>query len=129
MNKFLIIASIAFSIFSAFAQELTCLDKLLPNNRYSGVHQVMKEEWSDDSPELNNVNGKSVLAYLFRSKLFCKDQEYKIVIEPFCTRLGADLPKSNTCFAHTSLGYFVFTRDQGKNTNFIFSRDKTYSEP
>jgi len=129
MYKFLIVAFIASIFSSAFAQELTCLDKLLPNNRYSGTHQVMKEEWSDDSTELNNVNGKAVLTYLLGSKLFCKDHEYKIVIDPFCTKLGADLPKSNTCFAHTSLGYFVFTRDLGKNTSFIFSRDKTYAEP
>ena len=129
MNKFFLIFFLAFHLSSAQAQELTCLDKLLPNNRYSGIHQVMKEEWSDDSTELNNINAKTVLQYLLRSKLFCKDQEYKIAIEPFCTKLSADIQKSNTCFAYTSIGYFVFTRDLGKNTNFIFSRDKTYAEP
>ena len=129
MNKFLLMTLLLVMTSGALAQELTCLDKLLPNNRYSGLHQVTKEEWNDGQPEFNNIGAKAALQFLLRSKLFCKDAEYKIVIDPFCSKMSPDIQKSTTCFAYTNLGYFTFTRDIGRIVSFIFSRDKTYAEP
>lgn len=129
MNKVLITLILSLFASGAIAQELTCLDKLLPNNRYSGLHQITKEEWQDTGTDFNNVAAKVALNSLLRSKLFCKETEYKIVIEPFCSFLAPDIAKSQVCFAYTSIGHFTFTRDSGKNVNFIFTRDKTYAEP
>lgn len=115
---------------SAFAaQELTCLDKLLPYNRHSGMHQLAKEEWNDGKEGLDAESAKAALLSLTNSKLLCKPNEIAIKVFPVCSSIIADLTQSNTCFVYTNVGYFVVSRDNGKNVNFIFSKDKRYSEP
>lgn len=114
---------------SAFAQELTCLDKLLPFNRHSGLHQLSKDEWNDGKEGLDVEGAKSALASLTDSKLLCKPNEIVIKVLPVCSTIIADLTQSNTCFVYTNLGYFVLSRDNGRNVNFIFGKDKRFSEP
>ncbi len=129
MNK----ALIAFIIFtlnlSAFAQEMTCLDKLLPYNKHSGLHLITRDEWNDGKEMLDSEGAKNVLAYLTNSRLLCKSHEVVIKVSPVCTPILADLIQSNTCFIFTNLGYFIATRDNGRNVNFIFSKDKRFAEP
>ncbi len=127
-----IFALIALSLFalSALAQDIACLDKLMPNSRSSGLHQLSKEEWNDSiNIELDGESSKLAIKTLTQSKLFCKIDEVKIKLEPVCTQTVADLPQSLSCFVFTNIGYFTVTRDAGKNTNFIFSKDKRFADP
>lgn len=127
MKKLTILFLIALS-FSSFARELTCIDKLLPFNRNSGLHQVTKDEWNGTKEVLDTESAKEALNFLVNSKLLCKTGEVQIKVFPVCNLLTADIPQSNTCFAFSNLGYFVISKDNGKNINFIFSRDKKFSE-
>lgn len=113
---------------STFAQEITCLEKLLPYNRYSGVHQVTKDEWTDGKEVLDVEGARTALMFLTNSKLLCRQNEITIKVAPVCGQQLADLPQSNSCFVFTNLGYFIISRDFGRNTNFIFSKDKKFSE-
>ncbi len=129
MKKALIVF-IAFTLSAtAFAQEMTCLDKLLQLNRYSGFHQLVKEEWTDAKEGLDAESAKSAVTFLANSKLLCKTNEMVIKVEPVCSSIVADLPQSNSCFVFTNLGYFTATRDNGRNVNFIFSKDKRFADP
>jgi hypothetical protein len=118
---------LCFSL-SAFAQELTCLDKLLPFNRHSGLHQVLRDEWSDGKEVLDTEGAEAALKFLTNSKLLCRTGEVVVKLAGTCSQTVADLPQSNTCFIFTNLGYFVLSRDNVRNINFIFSRDKRFSE-
>lgn len=128
MKKFFGLLLLLSSL-SAFAQELTCLDKLLPYNRYSGVHIVMRDEWADGKETFDADSMKNAMNFLVNSKLLCKSGEMVIKVLPVCALTIADLPQSNTCFAFTNLGYFVASRDNSRNISFIFSKDKKFSEP
>lgn len=114
---------------SLFAQELTCIDKLLPYNRHSGLHQITKEEWNDGKDSLDSENALTALTFLTNSKLLCKTNEVVIKVFPICSAISSDITQSSTCFIFTNLGYFVANRDAGRNINFIFSKDKTYADP
>ncbi len=128
MNK-LIIGFLGLSLSSlVFAQEITCLDKLLPFNRHSGLHQVTNDEWSDGKETLDSESAANALKFLTNSKLLCKTNEVTIKVQPICSATIADLPQSNTCFTFTNLGYFVISRDNARNINFIFSRDKRFQD-
>lgn len=127
MNK-LTLAFFVFCSVSAFAQELTCLDKLLPFNRYSGSHLLTKEEWTDNKDTLDAESAQAALRSLVGSKLLCKQDEVLVRIAPVCHTVVADITQSNACFVYTNVGYFFITKDSGKNTNFVFSKDKRYSE-
>ena len=119
-----------FLLFStvSIAQEMTCLDKLLPYNRYSGLHQVTKDEWTDGKNTLDPEIVKTAVSFLTNSKLLCRQGEVVIKVYPVCNQTIADLPQSNTCFVYTNLGFFVVSRDNGTNINFIFSKDRRFSE-
>ncbi len=112
----------------SFAQEMTCLDKLLPFNRHSGLHQVNNDEWSDGKDALDPEGTEKVIKFLINSKFLCKSGEVVIKVSPVCTSIITDLPQSNTCFVFTNLGYFVVSRDNVRNVNFIFSRDRRFSD-
>jgi hypothetical protein len=112
----------------SFAQQITCLDKLLPYNRYSGLHQLTKDEWTDGKNTIDAETTKTVVTFLTNSKLLCRQGEVVIKVHPVCSQTVADLPQSNTCFVYTNLGYFIVSRDNGTNVNFIFSKDKRFSE-
>lgn len=114
--------------FSSFAQEMTCLDKLLPSNRHSGVHQVTRDEWSDPRDLFDEETTKNVVRFLTNSKLLCRQGDVVIKIQPECSSTVADIPQSFSCFVFTNLGYFTVTRDNARNFNFIFSKDKRFSE-
>ncbi len=118
---------LSFSL-SSFAQELTCLDKLLPFNRHSGLHQVLRDEWTDGKEVLDTEGAESAVKFLTNSKLLCRSGEVIIKLAATCSLTIADLSQSNTCFVFTNLGYFVLSRDNVRNINFIFSRDKRFSE-
>ena len=122
-----LIALLSFFTYNAFAQDMTCLDKLMPTSRYSGLHQLTKEEWSEIT-SLDSETAKRALTVLTENKLFCGSNEIVIKVQPVCTNLIADIPQSNGCFVFTNLGYFWITMDNGKNTNFVFSRDKRFSK-
>ncbi len=117
-----------FASLTAFSQEITCLDKLLPFNRYSGLHQVDRDEWYDGRETLEPEGVSKGVAYLTKSKLLCKADEVVITVAPVCSVLVSDLPQSNTCFVYTNLGYFVVSRDNNRNMNFIFSRDRRFRD-
>ncbi len=129
MKKALILFTMLVLQTTAFAQEMTCLDKLLPFNRYSGLHQLVKEEWTDVRDGLDAESAKAAVNFLVNSKLLCKTNEMVIKIDPVCTSVIADLPQSNSCFVYTNLGYFTATRDTGRNVNFIFTKDKRFADP
>lgn len=129
MNKALIAFIVLTLNLSAFAQEMTCLDKLLPYNKHSGLHLITRDEWNDGKEMLDSEGAKNVLAYLTNSRLLCKGHEVVIKVSPVCTPILPDLTQSNTCFIFTNLGYFIATRDNGRNVNFIFSKDKRFAEP
>lgn len=112
----------------SFAQELTCMDKLLPYNRHSGLHQVTKDEWTDGKNTLDPEIVRTAVTFLTNSKLLCRQGEVVIRVHPVCNQAIADIPQSNTCFVFTNLGYFVVSRDNGTNVNFIFSKDRRFSE-
>jgi len=114
--------------FSALGQGLSCLDKLLPFNRHSGVHQITSDEWTDGGETLTPENAAIAVSFLANSKLFCRSNELVIKLDPVCERTIFELPESNSCFIFTNLGYFIISRDGGRNTNFIFTKDKRYSE-
>jgi hypothetical protein len=129
MKKLIVLIIVIIFQTHAFAQEMTCLDKLLPFNRYSGQHQVSKEEWNDGKEVIDSESARSALTYLTNAKLFCKTNEVVIKVAPICSTIIADLPQSNTCFMYTNVGYFVLSRDLGRNMNFIFSKDKRFADP
>lgn len=127
MRKILVVIILLTSNLSSFARQMTCLDKLLPFNRHSGLHQVT----ADELPSLKQLeidNSEIALNFLINSKLLCRSGEVTIKIRPTCNPIITDLPQSNVCFAFTNLGYFVISKDNAKNVNFIFSRDKRFSE-
>lgn len=128
MKKFATAFFVSFMSVSTFAQELTCLDKLLPFSRHSGLHMLTKEEWNDGSEFLSAENALVAFNTLLSRKLLCKTGEVAVAIQPTCQPLLADVPQSNVCYLHTNVGYFVLSRDNGKNVNFIFSRDKTFTD-
>jgi hypothetical protein len=113
---------------SAFAQEMTCLDKLLPFNRFSGLHHVSRDEWYDGKETLSPEGVRAGVAFLTNVKLLCRNDEVVIRVEPVCTAIVPDLPQSNTCFVFTNVGYFVVSRDNNRNTNFIFSRERRFRD-
>lgn len=127
MKKFFGIFVLLFSTLS-FAEDITCLDKLLPFNRHSGLHQVTKDEWTDGKNTLDAETVKTAVNFLTNTKLLCRSGEVVIKVFPVCNQTIADLPQSNTCFVYTNLGFFVVSRDNGTNINFIFSKDKRFSE-
>lgn len=119
--------ALVFSL-SGLAQEFTCIDKLLPFNRHSGLHQITKDEWSDTREQFDPESAKAALNFLVNSKLLCRQNEVVIKVAPICATMIADIPQSHSCFIFTNLGYFTVTRDNGRNYNFIFTRDKRFSE-
>lgn len=128
MNRMIFSVFILCLSLSSFAQELTCLDKLLPFNRHSGLHQVLRDEWTDGKEVLDAEGAESAIKFLTNSKLLCRTGEVVVKLAATCTQTVADLPQSNTCFLFSNLGYFVLSRDNVRNINIIFSRDKRFSE-
>lgn len=118
-----------FLLFSTagFAQ-VTCLDKLLPSSRYSGLHHMTRDEWNDGKDVLDAESARAALTFLTNSKLLCGPKDVVIKVEAECTSVIKDIPQSNTCFVFTNLGYFILSRDTGRNVNFIFTKDKSFSE-
>lgn len=115
--------------FSGFAQEMSCLDKLLPYSRFSGLHSVTKDEWYDGKDALDPESAKNVVTFLVNSKLLCRAGEFVIKLEPTCAYLLPDIPQSNSCFVYTNFGHFLVNRDNGRNVNLIFTKDKRFSGP
>lgn len=108
---------------TAFAQEMTCLDKLLPFNRHSGVHQITKDQCSVCTDTLDSAGARIALKSLVVSRLFCRESDLVLMMEPMCEVISADIPDSNTCYVKTNLGHFFITKDRARNFNFIFSKN------
>jgi hypothetical protein len=102
--------------------KLSCIDKLLPSNRFSGLHQLTRQEWNDGKSELDPVAARQAVSALLYSKLLCKHDEINLTIEPSCGHILVDRDTSHTCYVESNLGYIFLTKDSGKNINFIFSR-------
>ena len=113
----------------AQAEDLTCIDKLLPFSRHSGLHQMTKDDWSDSRDILDSETASLALHALVERKLLCKKGEVEVKLQPSCQTFHADIPQSNVCYLFTNLGYFILSKDSGKNINFIFSKDKRFSSP
>ncbi len=112
-----------------FAQEMTCLEKILTYSRYSGLHYLSRDEWSESADPLTVQSARAALNSLLGGKLLCDTNEYEVKGAPVCTTLMPDIPQSNVCYIYTNLGYFVVSKDNGKNVNFIFSRDNRFGTP
>ncbi len=128
MKKLIIAAALSLTSVSSFAQGMTCLNKLLPYSRYSGLHQLTKEEWSNGKEGLDEESAKGAFNALVGGKLMCKSGEVSIKIQPDCKLLLSDIPQSNVCYLHTNLGYFFISKDSGSTVNFIFSKDKRFND-
>lgn len=128
MKKLLILITFLVLHASAFAQTMTCMDKLMPYGKHSGLHQLTKDEWNDGKEFLDAEGAKVALLTLVNVKLLCKPNEVSIKVMPICSTIIADLTQSTTCFTYTNLGFFVLSRDNGRNVNFIFSKDKRFSD-
>ncbi len=113
----------AFS-FSVMAQGLTCLDKLLPFNRHSGVHMLTREQCSTCADVLTKDSAKLALKTLLNSRLFCSETDVILSMDPVCDLVARDLPDSQICFVKTNLGHFFISKDYARNFNFIFTREK-----
>ncbi|HXH73762.1 MAG TPA: hypothetical protein VNJ08_02285 [Bacteriovoracaceae bacterium] len=129
MHRFIMVLTLGLLSIPAFAQDLTCLNKLLGFNRFTGHHHLPKEEWNDGRDMLNPENTMIALEALVRFKLMCKEGEMTVKVGAVCSQVLADIPQSNVCYVHTNLGYFVMSRDGGRNVNFIFSKDKRFADP
>jgi hypothetical protein len=127
MKKSLVLLTLIIS-FSGLAQEMTCLDKLLPFNRHSGLHQVTKDEWTDGKENFDAESVRAALTFLTNSKLLCKTGEVGIRMQPECSNIITDIPQSLTCFVYTNVGHFTVTRDSVRNLNFIFTRDRRFAD-
>jgi hypothetical protein len=106
----------------ASSPRLSCIDKLLPTNRFSGLHQLTRQEWNDGKNELDPTAARQAVTAVLYSKLLCKQDEINITIEPNCMLVVADRETSNVCYVESNLGFFFITKDSGRNVNFIFSR-------
>lgn len=122
--KTFFIALLMVVSFNSFAQSMSCLQKLLPYNNNSGVHQVVKEEWDLGKDSLDSEAATKAMRFLTNSKLFCRDNEISVTIDSVCSQVLSDVPESLVCYLQTNLGHFVITKDRMRNLNFIFSRDK-----
>ncbi len=127
MKKLILLLTLTAS-FSSIATEINCLDKLLPVQRTSGVHQLSREEWEDGRDVFDAEGAKASLSYLVNSKLLCRQNEVVIKVEPTCSQIAADIQQSFSCFVFTNLGYFIITRDISRTNNFIFTKNKSHSE-
>lgn len=124
------IAAVVLLFFSinTYAQSISCLSKLLPYNRFSGTHILLKQEWTDNKETLDAETAINSLKYLLSNKLYCTENEVVTTVEPVCDLLIKDMPQSNTCFLSTNLGHFHITRDSAKNINFVFTKDKSSTD-
>jgi hypothetical protein len=127
MKKFCLGLLLLITSASGFAQVMTCLEKLVPYSRFAGHHTVAKEEWYDGKEFLDADGAKAAITFLLHSKLLCKTNEVVIKIEPACSHQIEDIQQSLSCFVYTNLGHFVLNRDNGRNINLIFTRDKRFS--
>lgn len=123
MKLFLALILSALS-FSVIAQEMTCLDKLLPYNRHSGVHMLTREQCSGCVDVLNKDSAKMALKTLLNSRLFCNESDVTLTLDPICDFVSRDIPESNVCYLKTNLGYFFISKDYARNFTFIFTRNK-----
>lgn len=129
MNKFFITFIFLLLTCSSFAQQMTCLDKLLPFNRHSGLHQLTNDEWNQkNNLSLDADVTESALKFLINTKLLCRNNEVVIKVRPTCSLVLPDINQSNVCFAFTNLGYFIISKDNAKNFNFIFTRDRRFND-
>jgi hypothetical protein len=113
---------------SSVAQEMSCLDKLLPYNKFSGSHVLNRDEWPESREALDPEISKRALTYLISSKLLCKQDAVSIKLEPVCSLIDMNQVQSQSCFIYTNVGFFVLNRDNGRNINLIFNRDKRFSD-
>ncbi|HXH29964.1 MAG TPA: hypothetical protein VNJ01_04060 [Bacteriovoracaceae bacterium] len=127
MKVISIFCIVLFTSLSSYAQEMTCLEKLLTYSRFSGFHQLSRDEWTDTTDQLTVSSAKAALNSLLGSKLLCDNTEVVIKSMAACNLLVADVPQSNVCHIYTNLGYFVVSKDNGRNINFIFSKDSRFA--
>lgn len=114
---------------TAAAANITCLDKLLPFSRHSGVHQLSRQEWNDGQSTLNPNAALAAIRSLTEVKLLCNSSEINVVVQPVCNKVIQDQDSSLVCFLFTNLGYFIIAKDGARTTNIIFSRDTRFSSP
>ncbi len=122
--KLILVLVLSIFPFALLAQGLTCLDKLLPFNRHSGVHILTREHCSGCMDTLTKDSAKFALKILLNSRLFCHEGDVTLSMEPVCELVSRDLPESSVCFVKTNLGYFFISKDYAKNFNVIFTREK-----
>jgi hypothetical protein len=108
------------------AQEMTCLDKLMPASRHSGLHTLSREECSRCTNGLDAGSASTAFHTFIRHKLLCRTNEIEVKIDPVCQWVTADVPESNVCFVYTNLGHFVINRDSNRTFNIIFTRSDRF---
>jgi hypothetical protein len=113
-----------FGAVSTYAQEIRCIDKILPFPRPSAVHQLSKNDWTPSQEKLAPAEARIALESLLFGKLLCRSQEIEIKSEALCKDLIEAVATTSTCIIVTSLGNFTINKDYQNNANFIFIKDK-----
>lgn len=90
---------------------------------------MSKEEWQDSKEMLDSESAMRAVMILTERKLMCRSEEVTIKLPGKCQVVIPELNQSNVCYVFTNLGYFVVSKDNGKNTSFIFHKDRTFSNP
>jgi hypothetical protein len=118
----IILFLLALSPLSALAQ-LRCVDKLLPLPRLSAAHQLGNGEWRPGAtPLMTKDDAYRALRTLLFAKLLCEPNEIELYATGDCVVPDPYYPELVTCYAYSTLGYFIISQDTQKNANFIFHR-------
>ena len=119
----------ALLVTNSFAQEIRCLDKLLPFPRPSANHQLSKIDWTPSQEKLGPQEAKLALESLLYGKLFCSVKEIEIKSEAICHELLEGVGTTSVCVVSTNLGNFIVNKDYQNNANFTFLKDKNAFAP
>jgi hypothetical protein len=106
----------------SYAQEILCIDRLLPIPRPSATHQLAYNDWTGAPGALNSDSAKLALEALVFEKLFCESSDIEFSTTVNCQQLDPNRITSTTCYSASSLGQFVLTKDGAQNVNIIFHR-------
>ena len=100
----------------------------MPYSRYSGAHQLHIEEWDDGQESVDAKSALKAFESLIGEKLMCRENEVVIKLSPVCQMISSGLKQSQVCFLFTNLGHVIISKDKGKNTNFVFTRDNQFAD-
>ena len=121
-----ILVLVMITINFASAQEVRCIDRLLPMPRPSATHQLSSNDWTGNNTTLNSEDARNALRALVFDRYFCNAEEIEIENNINCQQMDLNQNSSMTCYLTTSLGQFVLTKDSVQNVNIIFHRGRRF---